>query len=141
MTDNQIQLIQNNWKILLPDVHAIADAFYDHLFNRFPEIKALFPGEPHLQVEKLGDMLEYIVLHLDRLDILLPQIQLMGIRHQRYRVESAHYVPVGEALIFALEKHLQEDWTPALRDAWLAAYQLMAEVMLGAYNDDLEVIG
>ena len=140
MTDNQIQLIQNNWKILLPDTHAIADAFYSYLFHHYPELKALFPVDSNSQVTKLGEMLEYIVLHLDRLDLLLPQIQLMGIRHQRYQVESAHYAPVGEALIFALEEHLKEEWTQELGDAWLAAYELIAEVMLDAYNDDVNAI-
>ncbi|MEM6378192.1 MAG: globin domain-containing protein [Bacteroidota bacterium] len=136
MTDSQIQLIQKNWAILKPDTTAIADTFYQLLFQNYPAIKALFPVEHHLQVNKLGEMLEYIVHHLDRLDILMPQIQLMGIRHQRYLVQSAHYPPVGMALIGALQEHSQEHWTTALEEAWIAAYQLLAEIMITSYHEE-----
>jgi nitric oxide dioxygenase len=47
-------------------------------------------------------------------------------------VRAEHYVPLGEALIWALEQGLGDDFTPETREAWQAAYAAIAETMKAA---------
>ena len=42
------------------------------------------------------------------------------------------YKPVGEVLIWTLEQALRDQFTPAVKTAWLAAYKLLSGVMISA---------
>jgi hemoglobin-like flavoprotein len=42
---------------------------------------------------------------------------------------TEHYATVGSALLWTLEQGLGEKFTPAVRDAWAAAYDMLAGVM------------
>ena len=44
-------------------------------------------------------------------------------------MKNAHYDTVGSALLWKLEQGLGDKCTPAVRDAWAAAYSLLADVM------------
>jgi hemoglobin-like flavoprotein len=46
-----------------------------------------------------------------------------------YGVEDKDYETVGKALIWTLEHGLGTDFTPQVKEAWLATYQLLAETM------------
>jgi len=41
-------------------------------------------------------------------------------------------LPGSSALLWTLEKGLGDAWTPAVNDAWVAAYTLVASVMRAA---------
>jgi nitric oxide dioxygenase len=56
----------------------------------------------------------------------------LGSRHLEYGVEAADYQTVGAALIATLEKGLGPDFTPDLREAWLACYGAITAEMLAA---------
>jgi hemoglobin-like flavoprotein len=47
------------------------------------------------------------------------------------RVRSVS-LPGGSALLWTLERGLGDAWTPAVNDAWVAAYTLVASVMRAA---------
>lgn len=47
------------------------------------------------------------------------------------RVRSVS-LPGSSALLWTLEKGLGDAWTPAVNDAWVAAYTLVASVMRAA---------
>jgi hemoglobin-like flavoprotein len=59
-------------------------------------------------------------------------VQELGRRHGGYGVKDTHYQPVGEALIWTLDKGLGEAFTPEVKGAWVAAYTTLAGVMKGA---------
>jgi len=44
-------------------------------------------------------------------------------------VRTEHYATVGSALLWTLEQGLGEQFTPEVREAWTAAYGLLAQVM------------
>jgi hemoglobin-like flavoprotein len=56
-------------------------------------------------------------------------VRQLGARHVGYGVRDEHYATVGTALLWTLEKGLAEEFTPEVRDAWAAAYGLLADVM------------
>ena len=59
----------------------------------------------------------------------MPTLHGLGRRHRGYGVEDRHYATVGEALIWTLGQGLGPAFTDEARDAWLAAYTLLAGVM------------
>ncbi len=48
------------------------------------------------------------------------------------RLKAAHYAPVGEALVWTLDRGLGADFTSEARSAWLAAYGALSGVMIAA---------
>jgi len=66
---------------------------------------------------------------LDRLDQIVPAVEALGRRHTGYGVRSQDFETVGTALLDTLEEGLGAAFTSETRDAWAAAYGLLAGVM------------
>jgi hemoglobin-like flavoprotein len=77
-------------------------------------------------------MLATAVTNLHQVEKIIPAVQNLGRRHVGYGVTEAHYRPVGEALIWTLDKGLGEAFTAEVRGAWLSAYTTLAGVMTAA---------
>ncbi len=74
-------------------------------------------------------MLEFSVNNLNCISEMLPDVQELGRRHTLYGANAQDYNVVGEALLWALGKQLGSNFTPAVREAWLAVYALLASSM------------
>lgn len=132
MTPQQIDLVQASWKQVLPVAETAAQMFYGRLFFLDPSLRALFRGDMREQGQKVMAMLSYTVNGLTRLDALLPAVRALGRRHAVYGVRAEHYYTVGAALLWTLEQGLGAAFTPALREAWVAAYGVLASTMRDA---------
>lgn len=66
---------------------------------------------------------------LGDLDVVGPFLARLGARHLRYGVRHEHFDVVGVALLWTLEQGLGERFTPAVRDAWVAAWDVIAGAM------------
>ena len=133
MTPDQIRLMRDSFAELVPLADAVALAFYRRLFEIDPGLAPLFAGIDRLaQGRKLMAALAFVVNGADRPATLLAPLQALARRHVGYGVEDSHYETVGEALIDTLGAHFAARFTPALRDAWLAAYTLVSSVMIDA---------
>jgi hemoglobin-like flavoprotein len=78
-----------------------------------------------------------VVSGLKNLEAILPAAKALAVKHVGYGVTAAHYKPVGEALIWTLEQGLGPDFTPDVKNAWLAAYGVLSAVMIGeAYGQE-----
>ena len=66
---------------------------------------------------------------LGDLDVVGPFLARLGARHVRYGVRTEHFDVVGAALLWTLEQGLGERFTPAVRDAWIAAWDVIADAM------------
>ena len=60
---------------------------------------------------------------------MVPAVRQLGARHANYGVRDEHYATVGSALLWTLEQGLGDKFTPAVHDAWLTVYELLAGVM------------
>jgi hemoglobin-like flavoprotein len=88
-----------------------------------------------LQGRKFMTMLVVVVRGLDALDRLLPDVENLGRRHVAYGVSDTHYQIVEVALLWAIQDRLGTHWTPAVGEAWAAAYRLLADTMQRAARD------
>lgn len=132
MTPDQVRLVQDSFAKVRPIADTAADLFYGRLFAIAPDVRGLFPADMTEQKKKLMAMLGLAVGNLDRPEAVAPAVQELGRRHVAYRVEDAHYEPVGAALLWTLEQGLGPDFTPEVREAWTETYGLVAGLMKGA---------
>jgi hemoglobin-like flavoprotein len=131
MTAAQILIVKKTWKIFRGISPAtIGDLFYSKLFTDNPALRKMFPADMDQQYQKLIDMLNAIVIRLDKLDELTEDIAAMAQRHVDYAVKPAHYKLVGNALLWTLQKGLGNDWNGEVGDAWSACYSMLAETMM-----------
>jgi nitric oxide dioxygenase len=131
MTPTQVSLIQDSFAKVAPISAQAAAMFYGRLFEIAPEVKPLFRGDMTEQGRKLMATLAVVVNGLANLDAILPAASALAKRHVAYGVEPGHYMPVGEALLWTLERGLGSGWTPELAAAWTAAYTTLSQFMIG----------
>ena len=133
MTERQIILVKNSWKIFRDiDPLLIGDVFYSRLFQEHPELKRMFPKNMEEQYKKLIDMLSIVVSRLERLDELTTDIAALAQRHAAYGVKPFHYQVVGKALLWTLQQGLGKDWEADVSDAWLTCYNILSDTMISA---------
>ena len=129
MTPEQKRLVQTSFAKVAPIADAAAAMFYARLFEIDPALKPLFTTDITEQGRKLMRMLGTAVNGLDRLDALVPVVQQLGVRHKQYGVMDEHYDTVAAALLWTLERGLGPDFTPDVKEAWVAVYTVLASTM------------
>lgn len=139
MSPEQKNLVKTTWAMVTPIADTAAGLFYDRLFAIDTSTRSMFTATNMAeQRKKLMQALGFVIGGLDRTEQLLPAIQSLGRSHVRYGVTDKHYDAVGAALLWTLEQGLKDAWTPAVKDAWVAAYTLVAGVMKDAAKAEVK---
>ena len=131
MTPQQVALIQESWRKVLPISDTAAELFYSRLFALDPSIKTMFKHDMKLQGRKLMAMLNTVVYGLSAFERLAPAVKQLGERHDGYGVQPAHYRTVAEALLWTLKQGLGDAFDEETELAWVAAYGNIAALMQG----------
>ena len=131
VTPQQVALIQESWRKVLPISDTAAELFYSRLFTLDPSMKPMFKGDMKLQGRKLMTMLGTVVQGLSTFERLEPAVKDLGRRHDGYGVQPAHYQTVAEALLWTLKQGLGDAFTEETELAWVAAYGGIAALMQG----------
>src|ERR1700758_5553152 len=130
MTPEQINLVQQSFAKVAPISEQAAVMFYDRLFEVAPQVKAMFRDDMTEQRRKLMATLAVVVNGLSSLESILPAASALARRHVAYGAKPAHYPVIGAALLWTLEKGLGDAWTPAVAEAWTAAYGTLSTFMI-----------
>ncbi|MCA0938696.1 hemin receptor [Salipiger pacificus] len=131
LTPQHITDIRRSWQVLATEADAFASGFYDQLFRSDPDLRPLFARtDLPAQRRKLIAAIGLVVRHADDLSPVIGPLTDLGARHLGYGVKDSDYTTVGGALIETMEAHLQEAFTPEVRDAWLTAYGAVAGTMM-----------
>jgi len=130
MTPEQITLVQSSFRRLGPDLPALTVRFYQELFERNPALRPLFTTDMGEQRVKFAQKLTEIVWSMPRLSELLIHTRALGARHVGYGVRATDYQTVGDSLIAALAAVLGDEFDAQTREAWMLAYNIVAETML-----------
>jgi hemoglobin-like flavoprotein len=131
MNPIQVTMVQQSFSKVAPIADDAAALFYGRLFEIAPEVRPLFRGDMKEQGRKLMGTLAVVVKGLTNLDTILPAASALAKRHVAYGVKAEHYVPVGAALLWTLERGLASEWTTERAAAWAAAYTTLSEYMIG----------
>jgi len=136
MTPRQVALVQGSWKDLIAVAETMSQLFYLRLFALDPSLQRMFRGELREQGRKLIAMMSVAVNGLARIETLVPVIEALGRRHAGYGVRDEHYATVAAALLWALEQGLGGRFTADVKDAWTAAYGVLAATMQRAARQE-----
>jgi hemoglobin-like flavoprotein len=140
MTPDQIRLVQESFRLVVPIRDQAAALFYGKLFEIDPGTRGLFAStDLKSQGGKLMAAIAMVVNALDAPGEMLGKVKALARRHVHYGVEEAHYATVGTALIWTLEAGLGDAFTPELRAAWIAAYTLLSDTMIDAAREEVIV--
>lgn len=133
-----VETLESSFELLAPEADHMLTEFYSNLFNDYPALKPLFENTtPAQQVEKLKQALVLTINHLRKPDTLVPVIQDLGARHQKYGVVAEDYQAVASTLLGVMKQFAGRKWTAKVNKAWEQALTLIAETMLGAYEDQV----
>jgi len=131
----QIELLETSFQEIILHGEAFVTAFYERLFSRFPQTRALFAATDMFeQRKKLQRSLALIVEHMQHPEELSSMLQELGQRHVAYGIRPEHYALVGTVLLETFADFLGERWTPAHHDAWTQAYAAISAIMLQGAN-------
>src|SRR5215475_5769331 len=125
MNSRQIELVQESFSKVQPIAVEAARLFYQRLFEIDPSLRPMFRGDIEEQGRKLMQIIGVAVASLRQLDRILPAVEDMGRRHAGYGVRDEHYATVASALLWTLEQGLGSAFTPDVRDAWVAMYEVV----------------
>lgn len=132
MTPEQIELIHASFARIAPRKDEVAGLVYERLFTLDPSLRPLFRGDMARQRSRLALAIVMVVHGLKNQAAIVPVLEELGRRHVDYGVKAEHYATVGEAVLFALEQALGDDFTPEVKEAWAVAYGLIARTMIDA---------
>jgi hemoglobin-like flavoprotein len=132
----QVDVLESSFQAVAPHGDEFVAAFYDRLFTRFPETRALFPStDMTKQQKKLLAALVLTIQNLRKPEVLTEHLKDLGQRHVQYAVTPEHYPMVGAALLETFATFLGDRWTPECQTAWAEAYEAITSLMLeGAKN-------
>jgi hemoglobin-like flavoprotein len=136
LTAQQIKLVQDSWKTITPVSTKMGEEFYSRLFEKHPDLRAMFKSEPKDQVMKLMFMISYLVYRLDQMPELKEEISKLAVRHKGYGTEPGHYAIIGEHLLWSLEQNMGDLWTAETAEAWQKTYSIFADLMIKAQQNN-----
>lgn len=139
---HQLQLIEESFAKITPMAEEFAATFYVNLFANYPAAKPLFTNTAmKAQEEKLLHSLMLVMENLHETDTLNECLRGLGASHVQYGALPEHYPLVGNSLLKTFEQYLGDNWTPEIKQAWVDAYNMIAEIMLeGADYSQEEVL-
>jgi hemoglobin-like flavoprotein len=135
MNAQQIELVNRSYELVDPIAETAAALFYGRLFELDPSLRPLFRGDLKAQGKKLMAAIKMVVMGLEKPETILPAARSLGQRHTGYGVQNSHYATVGAALLWTLEQGLADAFTADVKEAWTAAYTLLATVMQEAAEE------
>lgn len=127
----QGELLETSFQEIVLHGEAFVTAFYERLFTRFPETRALFAATDMFeQRKKLQRSLTLIVEHMQHPEELSSMLRELGQRHVTYGIRPEHYPLVGTVLLETFADFLGEHWTQAHHDAWVKGFEAVSSLML-----------
>ena len=135
----EADILRSSFELIAPQAEEVMSRFYDELFSRFPDVVPMFKNTTKAkQMKMLLASLKLVINNLDSPDKLVPALQELGKRHKGYGAVPEHYTAVAETLMDVMKEFAGKAWTKKVHNAWSDALNLVAETMLGAYEDDTE---
>lgn len=123
-------MVQSSFQQVLPIADTAGVLLYERIFTLAPATRSLFDDDIRPQATRLMAAVKAAVDGLENLHEVAPVLVELGARHVRYGVRPEHFDVGGEALLWTLERGLRDALTPEVRDAWAAAWRIIANAML-----------
>jgi nitric oxide dioxygenase len=133
MTPEQIQIVKSTVPVLQQHGEEITSVFYRHLLTAHPELNRMFDPmnqKDGAQARRLAAAILAYAGNVDRLSNLSGAVDMIGHRHVSLGVLPEQYPVVGTHLLQAIKTVLGDAATQEIVDAWAAAYEQLAGIMI-----------
>lgn len=133
LTPDQTTLVKASIPALEQHGLAVTKVFYRNMLSEHPELKTIFneANQVHLdQPRALANAVLAYAKNIDHLSALGDTVELIAAKHASLYVQPEQYPIVGSHLLGALKEVLGDAFTPELHDAWAAAYQQLADILI-----------
>ena len=125
LTSSEIKLIKKSWEQIQEDPNKVRRLFYTKIFEIAPEAKELF-RDSFLNFKSLPDSFLFMFEHLENLEMEIPRIKRLGLKHKTYGVKKKHY-PIGQtALLWSFQQIMRTKFTIDMMNAWAKLFDYMA---------------
>ncbi|QMW00352.1 globin domain-containing protein [Spirosoma foliorum] len=138
MTTEQKQLIKATVPVLKESGMLLTTHFYQRVFSINAELKNTFNMANHQNGRQPMALAMAILAYAENIDdpsVLLSTLERIGHKHTSLAVRPEHYTIIGRHLIASISEVLGTAATPTLLDAWTAAYEQLANLMIGIEAD------
>ncbi len=128
------QLVKATAPVLKEHGGALTRHFYERMFTHNPEMREVFnqgSQRSGAQQDALAMAVAAYAEHIDHPEVLLPVLERVAAKHVSLGIRREHYGIVGRHLLASIGEVLGDAATPALIDAWAAAYGQLADVLTG----------
>ncbi|MBC7570672.1 MAG: hypothetical protein H7319_13175 [Spirosoma sp.] len=133
MTTEQKQLIKATVPVLKESGLLLTTHFYQRVFSINAELKNTFNMANQQDGRQPTALAMAVLAYAENIDdpsVLLSALQRIGHKHTSLSVRPEHYTIIGRHLIASIGEVLGTAATPALLDAWTAAYGQLASLMI-----------
>jgi nitric oxide dioxygenase len=136
LTASQRAIVKSTVPLLESGGEALTTHFYKILLTEHPEVRPFF-NQTHQangdQPRALANGVLMYARHIDQLEQLGDLVSQIIHKHVSLQIEPAHYPIVGGCLLRAIREVLgAEIATDEVLAAWGAAYQQLADILIGA---------
>ena len=136
LTAAQRAIVKSTVPLLESGGEALTTHFYNILLAEHPEVRPFF-NQAHqangAQPRALANGVLMYARHIDKLEQLGGLVAQIINKHVSLQIEPAHYPVVGACLLRAITEVLGADIATAeVLSAWGAAYQQLADILMGA---------
>ncbi len=130
LSEEQIQLIETTFKALGGKGKAFIEGFYEHVFEKSPEIEAMFEHTDwHQQRSKVMLTLIMVVDNLHNLEHIKVMLEKTTQTHQQYPIKNEHYHLMAEAILETFADILGDDLSSEAESAWRIALIEIARIL------------
>ncbi|KAK7979859.1 Clavaminate synthase-like protein [Apiospora arundinis] len=134
LTPEQIAIVKSTAPALKEHGEEITSMFYKNMLTAHPELRNIFnttSQQTGAQPRALASAVFGYASYVDDLGKLSDVVARIAHKHVSLMVTADQYPIVGEHLIAAVATVLGDAVTPAVAEAWTAAYQALADIFIG----------
>ncbi|MEU0832564.1 globin domain-containing protein [Streptomyces sp. NPDC005969] len=128
-------LIEWSFSVVERRADQLSKYFYAHLFHHNPGVRHMFPEQMDEQQDRLFAALTTAAMNTADPEALVAYLRPLGFDHRKFDTRPEHYPAVGASLIAALKVFAGDAWTQEVEEAWVAAYDLISQVMIAAAEE------
>ncbi len=136
LTNSQVAALKKSLRLL--DTEKLAGEFYETLFERYPQVKHMFPTDMKELGIKLMSVFELVIYSFEEKkhnefslqDTLIKPMQELGKQHEVKGVVPEHYTIANDLLLEILVKQNRSAFTPEVTASWKLALEHLTAAML-----------
>ncbi len=129
-------IVKSTVPLLESGGEALINHFYRMMLSEYPQVRPLFNQAHQVsgdQPRALANGVLMYARHIDQLDQLGDLVAKIINKHVALQILPEHYPIVGSCLLRAISEVLGDEIaTPEVMGAWGAAYNQLAEILIGA---------